>query len=105
ELLSTAESRQTFIDNGCVDLTERNMLLWKKRLSGALTHHLVASEGGMGGRGSVYDYRNMCVLHEQAGSVELHVGELVGWMFTLEEQGSRRRHIFSPEEGLDFNVD
>ncbi|MCB1187790.1 hypothetical protein KDL29_11545 [bacterium] len=105
ELLAEPASRQSFIDNGCVDLSERNMLLWKKRIAGALTHHLVASEHGMGGRGSVYDYRNLFVVHEQANSVELHVGELVGWMFTIEEHGSRRRHIFSPEEGLDFNVD
>ena len=105
ELLSAPDSRTSFIDNGCVELSERNFNRWKKRLRGALTHHLVASEGGMGGKGSVYDYRNLFVMHEQAGSVELHVGELVGWMFTIEEHGSRRRHIFSPEEGLDFDVE
>jgi hypothetical protein len=105
ELLQDPDSRRSFLDNGCVELSLRNLGRWKKRIAGALMHHLVASEGGMGGKGSVYDYRNLFVMHEQAGSVELHVGELVGWMFTVEEQGSRRRHVFSPEEGLDFDVE
>jgi hypothetical protein len=30
--------------------------------------------------------------------VELHLGELIGFLFVTEEKGSRRRHFFSPGE-------
>jgi hypothetical protein len=60
------------------------------------------SSEGDGISSSTYDYRRLFTAHNSpsgaAGNIELHIGELVGWLFVTEEDGSRRRHVFHPDQ-------
>jgi hypothetical protein len=103
EILSDSERRKYFLEHGAVLLTPGNMARWKQRLAASIRYHYLACEEGQLISGSTYDYRNLYKARQDPQSgrvafVELHVGELIGWLFVTEEHGSRRRHFFHPAE-------
>jgi hypothetical protein len=101
EVLSDAKRRRSFIENGAVELLPSNLERWKGWLSSALRYHFLSQEPGPASTSSASDQRNLFTPHVgDTGTVEhvrLHLGELVGWLFTTVEKGSRRRHHFTPD--------
>ena len=100
ELLSDVKMQRYFLDNGAVELLPGNIGRWHERLRAALRYHFMFNAQGTEHTSSAYDYRRLFTVHhnEEGGieEVELHIGELVAWMFITEEAGPRRRHIFHP---------
>lgn len=100
ELLSDAQMQRYFLDNGAVELLPGNMERWHERLRGALEYHYMFSGDENAVNSSAYDYRRLFTVHHAPDGnidhVELHIGELLGWLFVTEEHGSRRRHFFHP---------
>jgi hypothetical protein len=102
EVLSDQQRRKSFVENGVVELLPGNFERWKAWLSAAVRHHFLTHEEGLAATSSANDKRNLFTpqRNQQTGSVEtveVHIGELVGWLFTTIEHGSRRRHHFTPE--------
>jgi hypothetical protein len=102
EVLSDQQRRKRFIENGVVELLPGNFERWKSWLAGAVRHHFLTHEEGPAATSSASDQRNLFTPRHnvQTGNVEtvdVHIGELVGWLFTTIEHGSRRRHHFTPE--------
>jgi len=102
ELLSEPRLQRYFLDNGAVELLPGNMERWHERLRGALKYHCLFSGADNAVSSSAYDYRRLFTVHTapdgSVDQVELHIGEMLGWLFVTEEQGSRRRHFFHPGE-------
>jgi hypothetical protein len=102
EMLASQKYQSYFLENGAVALNPGNMRRWGKRLQSALRYHCMFSSEGDGISSSTYDYRRFFTTHNSnsggAEHVELHIGELVGWLFVTEEDGSRRRHVFHPDQ-------
>jgi hypothetical protein len=100
ELLSDAAMQRYFLDNGAVELLPGNMERWHERLRGALKYHYMFSGDQNALNSSAYDYRRLFTVRTSpeglVENVELHIGELLGWLFVTEEHGSRRRHFFHP---------
>jgi hypothetical protein len=107
ELLTDAHMQRYFLDNGAVELLPGNLERWHDRLRGALKYHCLFSGADNAVSSSAYDYRRLFSVRSGPDGVvehvELHIGELLGWLFVTEEHGSRRRHFFHPgEECLEF---
>lgn len=107
ELLTDARMQRYFLDNGAVELLPGNLERWQERLRGALKYHCLFSGADNAVSSSGYDYRRLFSVRSSPDGgvehVELHIGEMLGWLFVTEEQGSRRRHFFHPgDECLEF---
>jgi len=105
EILSNPQRKEHFLEHGAVVLTKENMEHWKQRLVSAIRYHFLSREGGFGATGSGTDFRNLfrVAQNRETGmidSVDLSIGELIGWVFVMEERGSRRRHYFTPDGQL-----
>jgi len=100
ELLGDAKMQRYFLDNGAVELLPSNIERWQGRLREALRYHFMFNAEGTEHTSSAYDYRRLFTIKRNAEGavedVELHIGELVAWMFITEEAGPRRRHVFHP---------
>jgi hypothetical protein len=101
EVLADPQRRRNFIENGAVELLPGNFARWKGWLASALRYLFAAHAAGPAAAGSSSDQRRLFTPRlDQSGrieSVELHLGELIGLLFTVIEHGSRRRHHFSAE--------
>jgi hypothetical protein len=101
EVLADPKRRRSFLENGAVELLPSNLERWKGWLSAALRYHFLSHEPGVAATSSASDQRNLFTpqygTSGMAEHVTLHLGELVGWLFTTVEKGSRRRHHFTPD--------
>jgi len=105
EIMADPQRRQFFLENGAVVVMPGNLERWKARIASGIRYHFLAREGGEEITGSGTDYRNIFTVrrgdsHSAVAGVDLQIGELIGWIFVMEEHGSRRRHFFTPDEPM-----
>ncbi len=84
-LLRGPEIKAQDAEHGWVDLRPENARRWQKRLR-ALQAHI---ESGLAADSSSLIDRNYPSLRAWRDSDEIDIGEVVGWMFSMEEGGKR----------------
>lgn len=102
EILADSERRAFFLEHGAVVLMPGNLERWKLRLAAAIRCYFLSQSEDQLQYSSAFDWHELFqrLRNPETGvveSVDVRIGELIGWLFITEEHGSRRRHVFMPE--------
>ena len=93
----TPEQLNGWADDGWIDLRASNMTRWKERM--ALMQRLIqrydwALDGA--DTSSTYNRKDFLV-KDRDGNLSLNIGEVVGWIFNVEEAGARKEYDLPPK--------